>query len=421
MGRGWSLGVWQAVYRKLQAKPRGILLACLFVMLPFLVLALAWRGQLTYGLLSQLPEETASVKGAEIIQKQFPAGTTGPVILLIEDAELEFYTVEGKRAIGELSDAIEQQKERFGIADIRSVNCPLGLTQKDVALQTFLQRVLRHRKAVEYYVADKAPLKNHATKLEIVFANDPFSRRSIAQFEALRLMLPELLPPALAKANWYFLGAPASIRDLKTVTDRDRNLIQVLVIAGIFLCLLFYLPRPVLSAELTGLAVLNFLVSLGATFAAFWLASPGEFEGLNWKVPTLLFVVLMSLSAQGYWLLLARIHEEQQSQQPLQGLLAGLEQSGSFFLGGGLIAGGVFASLMGGSLVGLQQFGFGLTFGVLLDAVVIRPFLIPACLLLSAQEAKDSEPIPNSPAGSPKVPPKDHLAATVLQDPPKNY
>jgi RND superfamily putative drug exporter len=409
MGRGWSLGVWQAVYSTLREKPRRILLACLLAMGPFIAVAVLCQGQLTYGLLSQLPEELASVKGAEIIQQQFPAGTTGPVTLLLEHPRLEFHTIEGGEAIGELSDELEQRKEQFGIADIRSVAYPLGLNQKDVATHTVFERTRRHRSAVEYYVGDKPPLASHATKLEIVFDADPFSRESIEQFETLRRTLPELLPPALAEAKWHLLGAPASIRDLKTVTDRDRRLIQCLVIAGVFLCLVCLLREGALSAGLVGLGLLNYLASLGATFAAFWWWNPGGFPGLDWTVPTLLFVVLMSLAVQGYWWLLARIREEQQELGPSAGPQAALEQSGSLFLGSGLIAAGVFASLLGGSLVGLNQFGFGLTCGLLLDSLVIRPLLLPACLLLTSSDQTQADPIPSQ---SPVSPPKETLTAT---------
>jgi putative drug exporter of the RND superfamily len=392
MGHGWSAGLWRFIHRTVQEKPRFVLLACLLLMAPFIAAAVMCHEKLTYGLLSQLPEDEPSVKGAEIIQQQFPAGTTGPVTMLIEHPELEFHTVEGKRVIGEISDAIERRKEHFGIADIRSVSFPLGLAQKDVGSQNFFQRTLRHRKAVEYYVGDTPAVESRATKLEIVFAADPFSRRSIAQFENLRQTLPELLPAELDEAKWHLLGGPANIRDLKFVTDRDRLLIQVLVIAAVFLCLWGLSRQAVLSAELVGLGVLNFLAALGATFAAFWFWSPDVFEGLNWKVPGLLFVVLMSLSAQSHWLLLARIREEQQDHGPAEGLPIALERSGTVFLGAGLIAAGVFASLLGGSLVVLKQFGFGLASGLLIDALLIRPFLIPTCLLLSSQGRAKDEP-----------------------------
>ncbi len=43
---------------------------------------------------------------------------------------------------------------------------------------------------------------------------------------------------------------------------------------------------------------------------------------------------------------------------------------------------GTFSSLMAGTLVGMQQLGFALAFGVLLDTFIIRPIIVPAYLIM---------------------------------------
>ena len=124
----------------------------------------------------------------------------------------------------------------------------------------------------------------------------------------------------------------------------------------------------------------------------------------------------MAFGAQGAWVLLARLQEEQQQHGPSGGLLRALECTGGQCLGGGFLVAGVFASLMGGSLVGLEQLGFALASGILLDALIIRPLLIPAGLLIISQDLAQSE---SSPAVKPlphKSPPPENLAAAV---PPK--
>ena len=102
--RGWSHRLWQSLGRSLAERPLAICLTCLVAMLPFIVVAGLCHSRLTYGLLSQLPEDKPSVKGAEIIQQQFPAGTTGPVTLLVEHPRWQFGTADGKAVVAKLSD-----------------------------------------------------------------------------------------------------------------------------------------------------------------------------------------------------------------------------------------------------------------------------------------------------------------------------
>jgi RND superfamily putative drug exporter len=67
------------------------------------------------------------------------------------------------------------------------------------------------------------------------------------------------------------------------------------------------------------------------------------------------------------------------------GVTAALGKTGGVLTSCGLIMAGTFATLFAGSLPELRQMGFALGFGVLLDALVVRPVLVPAYLFLRAR------------------------------------
>jgi RND superfamily putative drug exporter len=68
-----------------------------------------------------------------------------------------------------------------------------------------------------------------------------------------------------------------------------------------------------------------------------------------------------------------------------------LARTGGTITSCGLIMAGTFATLMLAGLGTLVQIGFALAFGILLDTFVVRPFLVPAFILLVWREKSPTE------------------------------
>ena len=74
---------WAAAAGRVCDAPGRWLLGALAAMLPLAALGYACQDDLTYGLLSELPDDAESVRGAKVVRKYFPAGETGPVTVLL--------------------------------------------------------------------------------------------------------------------------------------------------------------------------------------------------------------------------------------------------------------------------------------------------------------------------------------------------
>ncbi|MFO0917210.1 MAG: MMPL family transporter [Planctomycetaceae bacterium] len=325
------------------------------------------------------------------MQDHFPAGATGTITVLIHNPKVDFDQREdannqpgGLELVTQLTRSLQQHAAELKLADVRSVSHPFGGEQDLESFTPALRKKQVTRGSIKYYVSQaESELGNHVTRLELTSDIDPFSRDSIAYLSELQNQISEMLPAGLqAGATVDVMGATASIRDLKSVTDRDQIRIDLLVIAGVFSILVLLLRRPSLCLYLIVTVLFSYLVTLGVTYGFFWYLDGENFAGLDWKVPMFLFTILIAVGEDYNIFLMTRIEEEQRLFGPVEGVTHALAKTGRIISSCGIIMAGTFASLMAGSLKGMSQLGFALAFGVLLDTFVVRPILVPAYLVI---------------------------------------
>jgi RND superfamily putative drug exporter len=410
--------LWKAVSDVLSGRPGQVFLGALLLMMPFAIIGAAKHSELSYGLLSDLPKDYASVRGAKAIQTHFPAGMAGSTTILVKHDDLGLKTKEkgvdaaGMRAGREISKHLQTelmaQAKELGIADIRSQFSPLGIHHSD---ELRVGAVGRAAQLASYknYASIAGPQAGRVMRFDVIYNHDPFSKvafdKLTATEDAVRQALStysavakkeaaeaaaeegdeapeERARPDLAAAEVYSMGATSSMRDLKRVTDRDQLRIDLLVTLVVYIMLVILLRQPAICAYLIVSVVFSYLVTLGVTYLYFWGVHGNEFIGLDWKVPIYLFTLLLALGEDYNILLMARVHEEQIKHGAHEGILIALRKTGGIISSCGIIMAGTFASLMTGSLEGMIQMGFALAFGVLLDTFVIRPIMVPSYLLM---------------------------------------
>ncbi|MEO2031747.1 MAG: MMPL family transporter [Planctomycetaceae bacterium] len=371
---------WIRMGQLLTLRPFTFWAGSILLLVPFAAAGVSWFGHLSYGLLTELPESSPCVQGARALTAHFPAGESGLLNVLVTAENVDFNApgdLTGNRIVRKLTENLLEDKEALGLHTVRSMTHPAG--QRDLSRAARIAAKTLGRKQ---FSSSTDP---SVTRLELVLHSDPFARDSIEEFREFRDRFANYLPEEINDAEFAFLGATPNLSDLKEVTDRDQIRIDALVMLGVFAILVILLKRPGVCAYLMFTVFLSYLATLGITFMVFWAMDPSGFAGLDWKVPLFLFTILIAVGEDYNIFLMTRIQEETVWHGDVGGITVALQKTGSIISSCGIIMAGTFSSLLAGSLVGMDQLGFALAVGVLLDTFLVRPIMVPAFLILLAQ------------------------------------
>ncbi|WP_052339245.1 MMPL family transporter [Gorillibacterium massiliense] len=168
-----------------------------------------------------------------------------------------------------------------------------------------------------------------------------------------------------------------------------------LIIVGLAFVLLMVVFRSLLVPVK---AVLGFILSLGATLGfVTYVVQEGHFQSLfgfhsatsvfNF-LPILLVGVLFGLAMDYEVFLVSRMREEfKKTGDAKQSVLAGVQHSGGVVTAAGLIMISVFTGFMLADEPTVKVMGFGLAFGILFDAFVVRMIIVPGIMTLLGKAA----------------------------------
>ncbi len=389
IGGGRLRRFWDRVGRLLLRRPAAVWLVTVALMAPFAVLAGLVRGRVSYDFIGDLPPDAPSMAGTRVLLEHFPAGTIGPVSLLLVDPHVDFSGEQGQELVRRIADYLRDRKEELELADIRTLTVPLGITKAAAHpfagsdLSKEIRQEAARRAALQHYVTNLGERAKIGTRLDLILAHSPFSRRSVEDLQRIEDTVRAALPADLRPdARLYAAGTTASVRDLAGVIQHDEARIEHLVLGGVLVILLLLLRRLVIPVYLLASVLFSYYVSLGVAFALFWLLDPHGFTGMDWKVGIFLFTILVAVGEDYNIFLMTRVDEESRRHGPLRGVTQALTRTGPIISSCGIIMAGTFAAFLAGSLAEMKQLGFALAFGVLLDTFVVRPILVPAFLVL---------------------------------------
>lgn len=391
---GWLERIWEWTANGLVRYPVRILVPCVLLVAPLAIAGFFTADRVTFDFLSELPPSRTTIRGNELLRRHFPVGEGSPVVILARRTGAGFDSSDKQaaaQAMAAIFDLTNKLSQVPGVESVRSLAAPRGDPPKPISFSpTGVKDLIRreHRVAESLFLSQIPPYQGETTRFEAVLQDNPFSIAALDTLARIDAALTEATgrPDSFWQgAKFVYTGTTAGIRDLRTVTRSDYWRIQVLVTAAVWGVLLFIFRRPWISAYLVASVLFSYFVTIGATELFFSWLYGDTFQGLDWKVPIFLFVILVAVGEDYNIYLVTRVFEEQSRLGPFRGLREGILRTGGIITSCGVIMAGSFVSMVTGSLRGISELGFALTLGILLDTFIVRTILVSAFLSLVAR------------------------------------
>ena len=414
-------GFWDWISHGVASRPILVWTMAVLVLLPLIIVGL--QVQSNYCATSELSPRVDSLQGMEAIKRHFITGEVGPMTILLASTE-NWDSQEGRLEIDHLSRGFSNLDN---VAEVRSLTQPLGNPFPDltplpngsgilhrllVALQPALDAFLEemHKKSRQHYMAeitDDDGQHKYVTRMSVILKTDPFNRSSAETLKSIQTWLDKERPKTTllkepVQAECF--GVTANAQDLAEVTEGDRHRVNTLVLAAILVILVVLVRNIWLAGYLLVTVLLSYFAALGATVLAgiIWTGAP--LPCVDWRLPFFLFTILVAVGEDYNILLVSRALQERKRYGTVEGMRRALARTGGAITSCGLIMAGTFATLMLAGLNTLTQIGFALAMGVLIDTFVVRPFLVPAMVMLFCRGERTPQEMEDLPLESTRRP-----------------
>ncbi len=231
------------------------------------------------------------------------------------------------------------------------------------------------------YSAEDTDKTGMYAQIMIIVKDEPMSQNSMDSVGEAREVLAQF---ASENSEWvagtWVVGTAAILYDISDVVNTQFHWIEIGVIVLIYILLLFVLGVYFTPIRSLATIMMSVIWTLGALNLVFSTAMGVD---VIWIVPIVLFVICLGLGMDYDILLTTRIREGKlkglSNDEAIQNALS---WSGSIITLCGLIMGGTFLTMLSSGSSMLQEIGFALGFAILVDALFVVPYVVPALMHL---------------------------------------
>lgn len=175
------------------------------------------------------------------------------------------------------------------------------------------------------------------------------------------------------------VGGESAITLDTNVTAKDDLFKIVPIVLVVILVILTLLLRSILSAViLIGTVILSYLATLGVSALVF--NDIFHFPGADPSVPLFGFIFLVALGVDYNIFLMTRVREEAKRTTTRKAIIHALQVTGGVITSAGVVLAATFAALGVIPILFLAQIAFIVSFGVLLDTIIVRSLLLSSVI-----------------------------------------
>ena len=332
----------------------------------------------SHDLISQIPDDLGSKQGYIEMTNGFGAGTITPTFTVVETPVLltsgSTINVTALRNISALENSTLAVP---GVSRVYGATHPSG---EAIPYSSFSK--LNTAEQQQMFNSMK-PFLGSSGKSAIVFAvlsSEPYSDKAIETLGKIRAVvnIVQSQNPFLSTSTVLVGGETASIADLSASSASDYLEMATLVLIGVFIILLVALRSVLTPIRL----IFTILLSVSWALAAVVYISQLFFGSpIIWMLPIMLLVIMIGLGLDYDIFLVTRIREYfTEGSSDDAAIENAVEHTGPIITTSGLVTAGAFATMMLSRIPLLQQLGMGIFIVVMLDAGLVRIYLVPSIM-----------------------------------------
>jgi putative drug exporter of the RND superfamily len=331
-----------------------------------------------------LPRSAESRIGADILTAVRSDNASIPIYAIVTTTDgLPLLAAAHIKSLVEYAAHLQRDSRVSAVSSPFSLRKGLGLLEYSMLYQNTEQALRDYPSIGELYLS--------RDQRSALFQITPANGLAVKEIERLTRDIAALGPTG--PFSLVIGGTPAEHNDFNDYMFRSIPRIFAFVVGAtlVFLFVAFRSYLLPLKAVVTNL--LAVAAGIGAVVAVFqlgWLNGlvglERPFTAIPLEVPMMVFCLSFGLSMDYELFLLFRIQREyDRDRNNNRATVEGLAAVAPVITGAGLIMAVVFGAFVGADLPVLKMMGVGLCVSVLIDATVIRAFVVPAIMTLAGR------------------------------------